>query len=90
MTLEEIADRRSPLSLASQVVYQAKVLAMLRELAKADCGPQICELLLNPAAMAKAYAEAYGTYGEPLREPQPIFIYIPEAKPYVVPEIDDY
>jgi hypothetical protein len=55
----ELADTRSALSLASQVVYQCNVLALLRKLAAQNKGGLVLQLLRDPVKLAARYAEEY-------------------------------
>lgn len=50
----ELAESRSSVSLAAQVIYQTRVFAILRD--NLDCA---AELLRNPVALQKAYKARY-------------------------------
>jgi hypothetical protein len=53
-----LADSRSPLSLAAQVIYQCKVLAILR-----DNLDRAAELLRDPVALQDEYDKRHGRHG---------------------------
>lgn len=54
-----MADSRSNLSLAAQVVYQCNVLALLRKLAQQNQDALVLELLRDPVKMAARYELEY-------------------------------
>lgn len=55
-----VADARSNLSLAAQVVLQAEQLLLLERLAFAGKTKKVVELLTNPVAMSAAHAAEVG------------------------------
>ncbi len=57
----KVIAERTNLSLASQVYYQANVLAMLKKLAHQSRGGTVLECLRNPVRLAKMYELEYGT-----------------------------
>jgi hypothetical protein len=57
--IARIAENRSNLSLASQVLYQSRVLLLLERLAKQGKGGLVLELLRDPVKLQTRYQVEY-------------------------------